>query len=108
ALAQFVSDNDRHLFSWYQVTEEDDGVLPFFRNLFYSIQHVAPKFGQSIFGWDHFSMFPKIEELNRMYTLFINEFYKIKQPLYIVIDDFHLVHHVFQINYVLNKIIEHL
>ena len=53
-------------------------------------------------------MFPKIEELNRLYTLFINEFYKIKKPLYIVIDDYHLVHHVFQINYILDKMIEHL
>ena len=42
ALAQFVADKEQHLFSWYQVTKEDDDVLPFFRNLFYSIQKVAP------------------------------------------------------------------
>ena len=107
ALAQLMADSE-HLFSWYQVTEEDDDTLPFFRHLFYSIQRIYPRFGQSMIGWDNFSSFLNLEELNKLALLFINEFYKIKTNLFIVIDDFHMVHHVFQINYILNKIIENL
>lgn len=107
ALAQMMADQ-KHLYSWYQVTEEDDDVLPFLRHLFYSIQRVEPNFGQSMSGWDHFSMFPKLEELNRLYTWFVNEFCKIEKPLIVVIDDYHLVHHVYQINYILDKMLEYL
>ncbi|MFC7685083.1 BTAD domain-containing putative transcriptional regulator [Ureibacillus sp. GCM10028918] len=107
ALAQLMADS-QHLFSWYQVTEEDDDTLPFFRHLFYSIQRIHPQFGQEIVGWDNFSSFLNLEELNKLSLIFINEFYKINKDLFVVIDDFHVVHHVFQINYILNKIIENL
>lgn len=107
ALAQLMADQ-KFPFSWYQVTEEDDDLLPFLRHLFFSIQRVCPQFGKSMVGWDRFSMFPQMEELNQLYVLFINEFCKLKEPLFVIIDDFHLVHHVFQINYILDKIIEHL
>lgn len=107
ALTQLTSDQ-KLLFSWYQVSEEDDDILPFMRHLFYSIQRVYNHFGASLNSWDNLSMFPKLEELNKLYKMFVNEFYKIDQPLYIIIDDYHLVNHVFQINYVLNKIIENL
>ncbi|SOC37591.1 BTAD domain-containing putative transcriptional regulator [Ureibacillus acetophenoni] len=107
ALTQITSDQNL-LFSWYQVSDEDDDILPFMRHLFYSIQRVCDSFGTSLNGWDNLSMFPKLDELNKLYKMFVNEFYKIDTPLYIVIDDFHLVNHVFQINYVLNKIIENL
>ncbi len=107
ALAQLTSHKDL-LFSWYQVTEEDDDILPFMRHLFYSIQRVYIEFGSSLIGWDNLSMFPKLDELNKLYKMFVNEFYQIKRPIYIIIDDYHLVNHVFQINYVLNKIIENL
>ncbi|MDN4493822.1 BTAD domain-containing putative transcriptional regulator [Ureibacillus aquaedulcis] len=107
ALAQLMADSE-HLFSWYQVTEEDDDTLPFFRHLFYSIQRIYPQFGTSMGGWDNFTSFLNLEELNKLALLFINEFYKINKKLFIVIDDFHVVHHVFQINFILNKIIENL
>lgn len=107
ALAQMMADQ-KHLYSWYQITEEDDDVLPFLRHLFYSIQRVYPEFGQSGTAWDHFSLFPNLEELNRLYIWFVNELCKIKTPFIVVIDDFHLVRHVFPINYILDKIIEHL
>ena len=38
----------------------------------------------------------------------LTNFIKLTDHLYIIIDDYHLVNHVFQINYVLNKIIENL
>ena len=53
-------------------------------------------------------MYPKEEDLNRWLTLFINELCEIDEPLSIVIDDFHLVDHVFHINYMMEKIIEFL
>ena len=107
ALTQLTSDPNL-LFSWYQVAEEDDDILPFMRHLFYSIKRVCQNFGASFVAWDNLSMFPKLEELNKLYKMFINEFYQIERPLYIVIDDYHLVNHVFQINYVMNKMIENL
>ncbi|WP_168193824.1 BTAD domain-containing putative transcriptional regulator [Lysinibacillus sp. SGAir0095] len=107
ALAQLMADSE-HMFSWYQVTDEDDDTLPFFRHLFYSIQRIHPQFGQAIVGWDTFSSFLNLEELNKLALLFINEFYKMNKDLFIVIDDFHVAHHVFEINYILNKIIENL
>lgn len=107
ALARFFADQNR-LFSWYQITEEDDDVLPFLRHLLHSVKRVWPSFGENFQRWDSFSMFPKIEELNKLYTLFVNEFCKITEPFYIVLDDFHVVHHVFQINYILEKLIEFL
>ncbi|WP_158582890.1 BTAD domain-containing putative transcriptional regulator [Lysinibacillus yapensis] len=107
AVAQLMADSQQ-LFSWYQVSEEDDDAIPFFRHLFFSIQHIFPPFGSAMGKWDNFSGFLKLEELNKLALLFINELHKIKNPLFIVIDDFHVVHHVFQINYVLNKIIENL
>ncbi|MFY3792906.1 BTAD domain-containing putative transcriptional regulator [Ureibacillus sp. MALMAid1270] len=107
ALTQLTSDQNL-LFSWYQVSEEDDDILPFMRHLFYSIKRVYSQFGANLNNWDNLSMFPKLEELNRLYKMFVNELYKIDKPLFIIIDDYHLVNHVFQINYVLNKIIENL
>ena len=44
ALTQLTSDKNL-LFSWYQVAEEDDDILPFMRHLFYSIQRVCKNFG---------------------------------------------------------------
>lgn len=107
ALAQLMADQ-KHDYSWYQVTEEDDDILPFLRHLFYSIQYVYPQFGKSMVGWDSFSMFPNLEELNKLAHLFINELCKVKNSMFVIIDDFHHVNHVFQINYILNKIVENL
>lgn len=67
-----------------------------------------PSFGKEIEEWDHFYSFPKVEDLNKLYRTFINEFCKTEEPLFVIIDDFHLVNHVFQINYIMDKIIEHL
>ena len=53
-------------------------------------------------------MYPKEEDLNRWLTLFINELCEISEPIIMVIDDFHLVDHVFHINYMMEKIIDFL
>ncbi|WP_203248799.1 BTAD domain-containing putative transcriptional regulator [Sporosarcina beigongshangi] len=98
----------RAVHSWYSVTEEDDDILPFITYLRYSIQRIIPNFGQSFDGWETPSMYPKEEDLNRWVTLFINELCKIGEPIVIIIDDFHLVDHVFHINYMMEKIIEFL
>ncbi|WP_391209456.1 hypothetical protein [Psychrobacillus sp. L4] len=54
------------------------------------------------------SMYPKEEELTQWYSLFSNELSKIDEPFSIVLDDFHLIDHVFHINYIVEKIIEFL
>ena len=93
-------------FSWYSVSEEDDNILPFLRHLFFSIKRVVPGFGEGFDAWNLLSRFPKIEELNRLYKLFVNNLCEIEEPILIVIDDYHLIDHEFHINYVMEKIIE--
>lgn len=107
ALAHYFADQSSS-YAWYQMTEEDDDLLPFLRHFLHSIKRVYPTFGDDFQQWDHFSMFPKVEELNKLYTLFANEFYTIKEPFYMILDDFHVVQHVFQINYIVDKLIEYL
>lgn len=104
-LAQFLH-AEAIPFSWYTVTEEDDNIYPFIRHLFHSIQRVNPLFGKDFGTWNQLSRFPKTEELNRWYKLFINSLCTIQEPFILVIDDYHLVDHEFHINYVLEKIIE--
>ncbi|MCM3743868.1 hypothetical protein M3193_06905 [Sporosarcina luteola] len=88
-------------FSWYTVTDEDDDVLPFITYLTQSIRRVVPGFGASLSEWDH----PKEMELTRWLALFMNELCKIDTPLFIVIDDFHHVDHVFLVNYLIEKMV---
>lgn len=104
-LAQFLQ-SEAILFSWYTVTDEDDNILPFVSYMLHSIQRVIPKFGEEFELLNRLSRFPKMEELNRLYKLFINFLCTIQEPFIIVIDDYHLVDHEFHINYVLEKLIE--
>ncbi|WP_288582282.1 MULTISPECIES: BTAD domain-containing putative transcriptional regulator [Lysinibacillus] len=104
-LTQFLA-TESSTFSWYSISDEDDNLLPFLRHLFFSIQRVVPNFGHTFDGWNQLSRFPKMDELNRWYKLFVNCLCDIDEPLLIVIDDFHLVDHVFPINYFMEKIIE--
>ena len=107
ALAQYFADS-RALYSWYSITEEDDGILPFLRHLICSIQKTVPTFGRGFNDKDLISAYPKESELQQLYSLFSNELSNIDEPLSIVLDDFHLVDHVFHINYIMEKIIEFL
>lgn len=107
ALAQYFADS-RGLYSWYSITEEDDGILPFLRHLINSIQRVVPTFGRGFQDKDLISAYPKESELQQLYSLFSNELANIDEPLSIVLDDFHLVDHVFHINYIMEKILEFL
>ncbi len=106
-LSSYYKDT-RSIHSWYSVTEKDDDILPFITYLRYSIQRIIPNFGQSFDDWEIPAMYPKEEDLNRWLTLFINELCEIGEPMLMVIDDFHLVDHVFHINYMMEKIIEFL
>ncbi|SES11679.1 BTAD domain-containing putative transcriptional regulator [Psychrobacillus sp. OK032] len=107
ALAQVYADS-KELYSWYTISEEDDNILPFLRYLVQSIRQVIPTFGESLMERDLLSMYPKEEELTQWYSLFSNELTIIEEPFSIVLDDFHLIDHVFHINFVIEKIIEFL
>ncbi|WP_391122903.1 BTAD domain-containing putative transcriptional regulator [Psychrobacillus sp. L3] len=107
ALAQYYADSNE-LFSWYTISEEDDDILPFLRYLIHSIRRVIPTFGENLTEREIISMYPKEEELMQWYSLFSNELSKISEPFSIVLDDFHLIDHVFHINYIVEKIIEFL
>ena len=106
-LASYFTDS-RSNYSWYSITEEDDDILPFITHLIQSIRRISPNFGHSLEEWETPSMYPKEADLNRWLALFINELYEIEEPTFIIIDDFHIVDHVFQINYMMEKMIEFL
>ncbi|KGR81676.1 BTAD domain-containing putative transcriptional regulator [Lysinibacillus odysseyi] len=105
SLAQFFADEGLP-FSWYQVTENDDGILPFLKYLYESIKVVHKEFDLLDSAWDQITTFLKIEDLNTLFTLFCNALSRIPREIYIVIDDFHLVNHVFQINYVFEQLVK--
>ncbi|WP_413362494.1 BTAD domain-containing putative transcriptional regulator [Lysinibacillus sp. 3P01SB] len=105
SLAQFFADAEIP-FSWYQVTESDDEILPFLKYLFESIKAIHKEFDLLDSTWDQVTAFLKIEDLNKLFTLFCNALSRISQEIYIVIDDFHLVNHVFQINYVFEQLVK--
>lgn len=107
ALAQYFQDS-KETFSWYSISEEDDNILPFLRHLVHSIRKVVPAFGSSLLEDSLLFMYPKEAELTRWYSLFSNELSVMGTPFTIVLDDYHLVDHVFHINYVIEKIIEFL
>ncbi|MFS0688496.1 BTAD domain-containing putative transcriptional regulator [Sporosarcina sp. 179-K 8C2 HS] len=92
-------------YSWYTVTDEDDDVLPFITYLTQSIRRAVPEFGLSLSEWDEPSLHPKDMDLERWLALFMNELCEIDTSLFIVIDDFHHVDHVFLVNYLVEKMI---
>lgn len=105
SLAQFFADEGIPI-SWYQVTENDDGILPFLKYLYESIKVVHKDFDLLDSSWDQITTFLKIEDLNKLFTLFCNALSRLSREIYIVIDDFHLVNHVFQINYVFGQLLK--
>ncbi|MER2171007.1 MAG: BTAD domain-containing putative transcriptional regulator [Psychrobacillus psychrodurans] len=107
ALAQYFQDT-KEAFSWYSISEEDDNILPFLRYLVHSIRRVIPEFGSNLLEDNIHFIYPKETELTRWYSLFCNELAKINAPFTFVLDDYHLIDHVFHINYVIEKIIEFL
>lgn len=106
-LSQFVTDQQLRC-AWYQITEDDDTMYPFFRHVIFSIQQQFPHFGQSLKGWDTTLKFHNTEELVQVAKQLVYELHLIPEPLTIVFDDYHHVHHVFAINYIMNQLILHL
>lgn len=104
-ISQFISDHQLKC-AWYQITNDDDSIFPFFRHFIFSIQQHYPKFGQGLVGWDETLKFPNTEELIQLSKQLANELYVINKPFIIVLDDFHYVSHVFAINYVMNQLIQ--
>lgn len=104
-LSQYFRDHN-HLYSWYTVTEEDDDIIPFFAYLTASIKRIKPDFGKSIDDVMIPSGFVSDEEIQQWLALFINELCEITEPLVIIIDDFHLVDYVFQINIFMERLIK--
>lgn len=104
-LAQFFRDQNG-LYSWYTVTEEDDDIIPFLTYLIASVRRVIPSFGTSIEHVITPSIFVSDEEIQQWSALFINELCVFTDSLTMIIDDFHLVDHVFQINMFMERLVE--
>src|SRR5690625_3124340 len=105
-LAQYFKETNK-LYSWYSVTEEDDDIIPFISYLKQSIKRAVPTFGESLESIaKNPNSFLKEEELQQWLALFINELCAIEDDLFIIIDDYYLVDHVFTINYVMEKIVK--
>jgi LuxR family maltose regulon positive regulatory protein len=107
AIAQFIADS-RINCSWYNVSSEDDDLAPFLRYLIGSIQRIIPSFGQQVLkDLSTQPAFPSEKELIAWHAWFVNELDHIAEPFVIVIDDYHLIDHVFSINFMVERILEH-
>ncbi len=107
AVAQYLTDSRIHC-SWYTVSKEDDDLAPFLRYLIGSIQRIVPSFGQKFNkDWSFQPAFPSEKELIAWHAWFINELDHIAEPFVIVIDDYHLIDHVYSINFMMERILEH-
>jgi ATP/maltotriose-dependent transcriptional regulator MalT len=107
AIAQYIADS-RVNSSWYTVSSEDDDLVPFLRYLIGSIQRVVPSFGQQLLKeWSSQPAFPTEKELIAWHAWFVNELDQIAEPLVIIIDDYHLIDHVFSINFMIERLLEH-
>jgi ATP/maltotriose-dependent transcriptional regulator MalT len=103
AIAQYIADS-RINCSWYTVSTEDDDLVPFLRYLIGSIQRVVPSFGPKLLkDWTSQPVFPSEKELIAWHAWFVNELDQIAEPLVIIIDDYHLIDHVFSINYMMER-----
>ena len=107
AIAQFVMDSQISC-SWYTVSSEDDDLATFLRYLISSIQRSIPDFGQQLLNdWSHQPAFSDDNELKVWHAWFVNELHTITEPFVLIIDNYHLIEHVFSINFVMERIIEH-
>lgn len=104
-LAQFMKDN-QSLYSWYTVTSEDDNIIPFVTYLLKSIDRVYPSFYDSFRNVKMPINLLNEDDLERWIALFINKLLEIPTAFSIVIDDFHYVAHEFQINKLMERIVE--
>ena len=104
-LAQYFSDQPI-VYSWYTVTEEDDDIIPFVTYLHASIERVIPNFKKAFHHLDIPQGFVSDEEIHQWAAFLINELCEISEPFVIIIDDFHLVDHVFQINVFMERMIK--
>lgn len=104
-LAQYFKDASMQ-YSWYTVTAEDDNFIPFVSYLKESIRRAIPTFGNTLPNLARSSTFLKEAELHQWLALFINELCHIDDSFTMIVDDFHLVDHVFQINIMMEKMIE--
>ena len=104
-LARFFADHPIR-YSWYTVSSEDDDLLPFLRHLFRSIQLANPAFDpEAAFGGNEPAPGRAVAGIP---GAFVNELMKIREPFAIVIDDFHHVDHVFEIDFFMEKVLEFL
>ncbi|KZE38635.1 hypothetical protein AV656_06935 [Bhargavaea cecembensis] len=104
-LARFFADHPIR-YSWYTVSAEDDDLLPFLRHLFRSIQLANPAFDpEAAFGGNEPAPGRAVAGIP---GAFVNELMKIREPFAIVIDDFHHVDHVFEIDFFMEKVLEFL
>lgn len=105
SLAQFMKDNQLS-YSWYTVTSEDDNIIPFVTYLLKSINLVYPFFDDSFQDVKMPINILNEDDFERWIALFINKLLEIPTAFSIVIDDFHYVAHEFQINKLMERIIE--
>jgi ATP/maltotriose-dependent transcriptional regulator MalT len=76
-----------HPVCWYTVTESDGNVWTFARYIVGAIQQQIPEFGErSLQLLDR-----EAEDLDALVTTLVNEIHALDRPLWLIIDDFHLI-----------------
>lgn len=83
--------------SWYSISQHDDDLLPFIVKIIYAIQMVYPNFGKNlqteIQSLEKYYM--TTEEIFSLAAVFVNEIVEHKEEVILILDDFH---HVMQVD----------
>lgn len=81
--------------SWYSISQHDDDLLPFIVKTIYAIRHCHPEFGETLQKEiQHLDNYMTTEEIYSIATLFINEIAERQEKIILILDDFH---HVMQV-----------
>ncbi|RBW68338.1 BTAD domain-containing putative transcriptional regulator [Bacillus taeanensis] len=108
ALSSFIHDH-HFTYSWYSIAKSDDDFLPFILHFIHSIRTQIPTFSEKLLYYLVTEQPHNYEEdVPFICSELINEFMKIKQSFFVILDDFHLIEHTVSIKQLLLSLIEYL
>ena len=90
-----------HPVCWYTVTESDGNLWTFARYVVGAIQHQYPGFGER--SLRHIER--EAEDHGGFVTTLVNEIYELGEPVWIIIDDFHVIEDSEEVHALLESLI---
>jgi LuxR family transcriptional regulator, maltose regulon positive regulatory protein len=108
AISLYVTD-EKFQCCWYALSSLDEDILPFLSYLIASIRTTVPGFGKKLEQYiNEMDRYVRVQELNLLCSLFINEVISVKKSLTLILDDFHQVEHSYAVNSWMEILLEHI